>query len=71
MATATLQRRLGAEGTSFQRVKDQSRREAAECLLRDDTLTVSEIAARLGFSDASSFVRAFRKWTGRTPAQCR
>jgi len=71
MTTATLHRRLQAEGTSFQRIKDHGRRDAAIALLRESSLSGARIAERLGFSDASVFVRAFRKWTGRTPAEYR
>lgn len=71
MASATLHRRLQAEGTSYQRIKDACRRDQALALLRAGRLTGEEIAEQLGFSDASSFVRAFRKWTGRTPMEFR
>lgn len=71
MASATLHRRLQAEGTSFQKIKDACRRDQAVALLRAGTLSGEDIAELLGFSDASSFVRAFRKWTGRTPMDFR
>jgi AraC-like DNA-binding protein len=71
MAPATLHRRLQSEGTTFQKLKDNCRRNAAFELLRDETLTGAQIATMVGFSDASTFLRAFRKWTGRTPAEFR
>jgi AraC-like DNA-binding protein len=71
MTPATLHRRLGAEGTTFQRLKDECRRDVALALLRQQDLSGARIAERLGFSDASAFLRAFRKWTGLTPGEYR
>jgi AraC-like DNA-binding protein len=71
MASATLHRRLAAEGTSYQKIKDACRRDQAIALLRAGTLSGEDIAELLGFSDASTFLRAFKKWTGRTPMEFR
>ncbi|MBS2964197.1 AraC family transcriptional regulator [Actinocrinis puniceicyclus] len=63
----TLRRRLSAERTSFQQVRDQLRRDVAvSALARGDT-SIEELSARLGFSEPSAFHRAFRRWTGATP----
>lgn len=67
--TPTLHRRLREEGTSFQKLKDSCRRDAAIELLRDDEQTGTSVAEVLGFSDPSTFYRAFKKWTGMTPQQ--
>lgn len=69
MSTRTLCRRLSSEGTSFQNVLDDLRRELALRYLREPKLTVAEIADRLGFSSTSAFDHAFRRWTGLTPSQ--
>lgn len=66
MTTATLHRRLRNENTSYQLIKDTSRRDAAIVMLRGGG-SGSDIATQLGFSDASTFFRAFKKWTGSTP----
>jgi AraC-like DNA-binding protein len=62
----TLERRLRAQGTSYSELLEQARRSAALELLRTE-LAVEAIAARLGYSDAANFTRAFRRWTGQTP----
>lgn len=67
----TLQRRLEALGTSFQSLYDEARRSLAERYLTEDGLAVQEIAFLLGYADPSNFHRAFRRWTGQTPAQFR
>ncbi len=64
----TLRRRLRDEGTTHQQVLDEVRSELAERYLRE-RLTVMEVAFLLGFSDASSFHKAFRRWTGRSPGE--
>lgn len=71
MSERTLRRRLDREGTSYQRIKDQQRRELAISLLENDELTVSDVAELLGFSDPSAFHRSFKRWTGRAPGDYR
>lgn len=65
----TLHRRLRAEATSYQKIKDGVRRDAAIAMLRGGNTPGSQIAEQLGFSDASTFYRAFKKWTGFTPQE--
>lgn len=67
----TLRRRLRDEGTSYQEIKDQLREDAARFYLAKPMLSIDEIALMMGFSEASAFHRAFKKWTGQTPAACR
>ena len=63
----TLQRHLRDEGTSFQAIRDEVRREEAISLLADSRLRISEVAQRLGFRDVADFDDAFQRWTGQTP----
>lgn len=71
MTPQTLRRHLKEEGTSYQAIKDQLREEAARFYLAKPALSIDEIALMMGFSEASAFHRAFKKWTGQTPASCR
>jgi AraC-like DNA-binding protein len=70
-STRTLKRRLADQGTSFSEVADGVRRQRALLLLDDRRLTLTEVADRLGYSDVANFTRAFRRWTGTTPAAFR
>lgn len=67
----TLRRRLREQGSSFQTIKDQLRRDRAIYLLGRPELSIQDIAEQLGFSEASAFHRAFRKWTRLTPGAYR
>lgn len=71
ISAATLKRRLAGEETTMQDLKDRCRHELALDLLRDRSMPFGEIALRLGFSDAASFARAFRNWSGRSPSDYR
>lgn len=71
MTPRTLSRRLQAEGTSFQEIKDALRRDIAIRALQQSDDSIDAIAFNTGFSDASNFHRAFRKWTKRTPKSYR
>lgn len=63
----TLQRRIEAEGTTYQQLLDTTRTDLATHYLESTTLSVAEISFLLGFSEPNSFYRAFRVWTGTTP----
>jgi len=67
----TLSRRLNAFGTTFQELVDEGRFEIARQMLEDTALEVSQIATSLDYANASAFTRAFRRWSGTTPAQWR
>jgi AraC-like DNA-binding protein len=67
----TLRRRLEAEGTSYQDIKDQLRNDLSIDLLCHSALSVDEIGAQLGFQDASAFHRAFKRWNGLQPGEYR
>lgn len=71
MSVRTLHRRLSDEGTSHKQLLEQLRRELAETYLRERDVSISEAAYLLGFSEPSAFHRAFRRWTGQTPAEFR
>lgn len=63
----TLRRRLADEGTHIGEIKDQIRRDRAIYYLAKPGLSVEHIASSVGYSEASAFIRAFKKWTGVTP----
>jgi len=67
----TLNRRLNAFGTSFQMLVDEIRFEIARQMLEDSRMDINQIAMTLDYADASAFTRAFRRWSGTTPAQWR
>jgi len=67
----TLSRRLNAFGTSFQELVDETKFEIARQMLRDSAMEVGQIAELLDYAGASAFTRAFRRWSGTTPATWR
>ncbi|QYJ20069.1 AraC family transcriptional regulator [Achromobacter sp. ES-001] len=71
MTPQTLRRHLRDEGQGFQVLKDDLRRDAAVEYLGRLDLSLVDIAARLGFSEPSTFHRAFKKWTGVSPGEYR
>lgn len=67
----TLRRKLLAEGVTYQALVDEHRARLALEWLRDESLSVAEVASRLGFAGQSAFHRAFRRWYGLAPSEVR
>ncbi len=71
MHSRTLSRRLADFGTRFQGLADEGRFEIARQMLDNSAMELSQIAALLDYANASAFTRAFRRWSGTTPARWR
>jgi AraC-like DNA-binding protein len=71
ISPATLRRRLRDEGLHFQQIKDELRRDAAVAQLLHGHQSITAVAGHLGFSEASTFHRAFKQWTGVSPGEYR
>jgi len=71
ISVRTLHRQLRNEGTSLQEQKDRVRRDLAIELLLRTTRSVKQIALAASFRNEKSFTRAFRQWTGDSPAEYR
>jgi AraC-like DNA-binding protein len=66
----TLQRKLKAESISFSEIAALQEQQAC-VLLRDERLSLEQVAEQVGYSDVSNFTRAVRRWTSQTPAPWR
>ncbi|MDB5962901.1 MAG: AraC family transcriptional regulator [Massilia sp.] len=71
MSDASLQRNLAKEGTTFQALKDKLRRDMAIVYLNTTSMSLTELADKLGFSESAGFQRAFKAWTGSAPGSYR
>ncbi|MCA9566293.1 MAG: helix-turn-helix transcriptional regulator [Myxococcales bacterium] len=71
MSPRTLQRRLTEHDVTYAGLLEQTRRGLAERYLADPNLTLAEVAYLCGYEEQTSFFRAFRQWTGETPASRR
>ncbi|MBA6097067.1 MULTISPECIES: AraC family transcriptional regulator [Pseudomonas] len=71
MTPRTLRRRLIDEDTTFLKLCDEVRYALAREFLREYVLSVEQISARLGYIDPTSFIKAFKRWTGETPLSYR
>lgn len=70
-SSTTLRRHLRQENTSYQQIKNDRRRDLAIKLLTENKPNIDSIAEKVGFSDANTFRRAFKKWTGMSPSDFR
>ncbi|WP_157496820.1 AraC family transcriptional regulator [Hahella ganghwensis] len=71
LSERSLQRRLSQEGVCFRELVDELRQEDAERYLKSTTMSISQIAFRLGFNDAGNFSRAFKRWHSCSPESFR
>ncbi|GAA4875386.1 AraC family transcriptional regulator [Ferrimonas pelagia] len=71
LSEQTFRRKLKQSGKTYQELKERARRDRAIELLSRSRLPIDRIAEQLGFAEPSSFIRAFRSWTGRTPVAYR
>jgi AraC-like DNA-binding protein len=71
IAPGSLHRLLKSQGTSFQRLFDDTRRRLAHRYLFESSLTLTDIAQRVGYSELSAFSRAARRWFGASPRSIR
>ncbi|MCY1254249.1 putative HTH-type transcriptional regulator [compost metagenome] len=71
LSLRTLHRRLAAGGVTYRSIVDEVRQRLAFRFLKQTTMTIEQIAEQTGFSDASNFRKAFKRWTGRTPSDVR
>ena len=71
MTARTLNRRLGSDGTTFKALRDAVLYDMAQQLLRTTSLDINAVARLLGYAEASSFIHAFTRWSGRTPQHWR
>ena len=71
MHRRTLNRRLRAEGMTIQQVLDETRFAVARDLLAGSRVSLDDVAATLGYSGVSAFMRTFRRWSGTTPGRWR
>ena len=69
ISSQTLHRRLKDSATSYQKIKDNLRREVAIQKLVSERLSVETVAEIVGFTESRSFTRAFKHWTGLTPRE--
>ena len=66
-----VQRVFSANGTSYSQMKDDVRQSITEDLLSNTTLSMAQIAFQVGLSGPAALIRAFRRWTGKSPTQFR
>ena len=68
MSLRSLQRHLGDEGHTFRGLLEDTRKALAMDYVRGGMHALAEVAFRLGFADQSAFSKAFKRWTGLSPA---
>ncbi len=71
MTARTLRRKLTSEGSSFQRLKDNLRRDRAIYWLSQPDISIAEVGTHSGYTETTAFIRAFKSWTGIAPGDYR
>ena len=71
VSTRTLQRRLSEDKHTYKQILESVRHTLAQQYIRDEKLSLNEISYLLGFSEQSSFSRAYKRWTGKSPTEAR
>ena len=71
LSVRSLRRRLEEEGKPYNDILSEAQASVAKQLLQDQRRTIQEVAYEMGFSDPSTFHRAFKRWTGTTPSTYR
>jgi AraC-like DNA-binding protein len=71
LSVRSLNRRLGEEGTSFRAIEADVKRALADEYLEATSRPIDHVASVLGFATTSAFIRAYKRWTGRTPSRAR
>lgn len=71
ISVRNLQRRLKEAGTSYQSILDERREALALKLINNAELPLYEVAYKVGFTEASAFYKAFKRWTGKRPGDYR
>ena len=69
MSVRSLQRKLKAEGKTFQELLENLRKDAAMNYLQNEEMSIGEVGFLLGYAEPSAFVRAFKRWTGVAPGK--
>ncbi len=71
LSLSTLRRRLLAENTTFQTIKDECRKNSAIEYMNAPQLSINDVAGLMGFDEPSAFFRSFKRWTSMTPGEYR
>lgn len=71
MSVSTLRRRLLEENTTYQKIKDECRKQSAIDYMNSPQLSINDVAGLMGFDEPSAFFRSFKRWTGMTPGEYR
>ncbi|MBV1921451.1 MAG: AraC family transcriptional regulator [Pseudomonadales bacterium] len=71
ITTRTIRRKLADENCTFQQLLKEALEQRATNLLQNTSLSIEEIGNQIGYSESAAFIRAFRRWTGKTPLQAR
>jgi AraC-like DNA-binding protein len=71
MSPRTIRRKMASHGVSFRKILDDVLQREAITLLSNSSLSIEQIADRLGYSDSANFTRAFQRWTSTAPSAYR